>query len=189
MTSVRSAASTALPPIRAAVARSKREAIRRELENCQLLAGIWCHGLTVRQLQALRGALPDTARLVVAKNSLVEKAIEGTKWEPLRPCAKGMNAWLFVHSDDVPPALNPYRHFQREWKLALNDFTGAVYEGRLYGPDDFAALEAMPTRLQSYAYLLGCLHTPAVSLLGVLQAAPVQPAPAPPPPPPPKEES
>nr|CAD1841966.1 unnamed protein product [Ananas comosus var. bracteatus] len=156
MTSVRSAASTALPPIRAAVARSKREAIRRELENCQLLAGIWCHGLT---------------------------------WEPLRPCAKGMNAWLFVHSDDIPPALNPYRHFQREWKLALNDFTGAVYEGRLYGPDDFAALEAMPTRLQSYAYLLGCLHTPAVSLLGVLQAAPVQPAPAPPPAPPPKEES
>ncbi|CAL9170821.1 unnamed protein product, partial [Musa hybrid cultivar] len=44
-------------------------------ENCHLLAGIWCHGLTVRQLQALRGALPPAAKLVVAKNTLLEKAI------------------------------------------------------------------------------------------------------------------
>ncbi|CAN6353593.1 unnamed protein product [Urochloa humidicola] len=81
-----------------------------------------------------------------------------------------MNAWLFVRSDEIPPALKPYRDFQKEWKLQLNDFTGAVYEGRLYGPDDFAQLEAMPTRAQSYQYLLGCLQMPAVNLLAVLRA-------------------
>ncbi|XP_074592081.1 large ribosomal subunit protein uL10c-like [Curcuma longa] len=170
MTSVRSALSTTLPPIRAAVSRMKKETVRRELENCQLLAGIWCHGLTVRQLQALRGSLPSTSKLIVAKNTLVEKAIAGTRWEPLQPCAKGMNAWLFVHSDEIPPAIKPCRDFQREFKLALNDFTGAVFEGRLYGPDDFQALETMPTRMESYAYLLGCLQTPAVSLLSVFQS-------------------
>nr|XP_009417328.1 PREDICTED: 50S ribosomal protein L10, chloroplastic-like [Musa acuminata subsp. malaccensis] len=170
MASLRSAVSTSLPPIRAAVSRMKKEMVRRELENCHLLAGIWCHGLTVRQLQALRGALPPSAKLIVAKNTLVEKAIAGTRWEPLRPCAKGMNAWLFVHSDEIPPALKPCRDFQRDFKLALNDFTGAVFEGRLYGPDDFQALETMPTRMESYAYLLGCLQTPAVSLLSILQA-------------------
>ncbi|KAJ8459151.1 hypothetical protein OPV22_032077 [Ensete ventricosum] len=170
MTSLRSAVSTSLPPIRAAISRMKQEMVRRELENCHLLAGIWCHGLTVRQLQALRGALPPSAKLIVAKNTLVEKAIAGTRWEPLRPCAKGMNAWLFVHSDEIPPALKPCRDFQRDFKLALNDFTGAVFEGRLYGPDDFQALETMPTRMESYAYLLGCLQTPAVSFLSILQA-------------------
>ncbi|THU47065.1 hypothetical protein C4D60_Mb09t11570 [Musa balbisiana] len=149
MASLRSAVSTSLPPIRAAVSRMKKEMVRRELENCHLLAGIWCHGLTVRQLQALRGALPPSAKLIVAKNTLVEKAIAGTRWEPLRPCAKGMNAWLFVHSDEIPPALKPCRDFQRDFKLALNDFTGAVFEGRLYGPDDFQALETMPTRMES----------------------------------------
>ncbi|XP_073000957.1 large ribosomal subunit protein uL10c-like [Typha latifolia] len=168
MTSLRSAAASSFPSIRAAVSLSKREALRRELENCQLLAGIWCHGLSVRQLQALRAGLPSTATLLVAKNSLVEKAIEGTKWEALKPCAKGMNAWLFIKSDEIPPALKPYRDFQKEWKLALNDFTGAVYEGRLYGPDDFSALESMPTRMESYKYLLGCFQTPAASLLGVM---------------------
>ncbi|URD92032.1 50S ribosomal protein L10 [Musa troglodytarum] len=140
MTSLRSTVATSLPPIRSAISRVKQEMVRRELDNCHLLAGIWCHGVTVRQLQALR------------------------------PCAKGSNAWLFVHSDEIPPALNPCRDFQRDFKLALNDFTGAVFEGRLYGPDDFRALETMPTRMESYACLLGCLQTPAVSLLSILQA-------------------
>jgi large subunit ribosomal protein L10 len=39
----------------------------------------------------------------------------------------------------------------------------------LYGPDDFQALETMPTRMESYRFLLGCLQSPAVSLLGLLQ--------------------
>uniref|UniRef100_N1R1E7 Uncharacterized protein n=1 Tax=Aegilops tauschii TaxID=37682 RepID=N1R1E7_AEGTA len=99
---VTSAAGVALPPIRLAVERARQEALRRELDGCQLLAGIWCHGFTGRP----------------------------------RPTAS--------------PA--------------------AVYEGRLYGPDDFAQLEAMPTRVQSYQYLLGCLQMPAVSVLAALRA-------------------
>uniref|UniRef100_A0A804UFY3 Uncharacterized protein n=2 Tax=Zea mays TaxID=4577 RepID=A0A804UFY3_MAIZE len=70
------------------------------------------------------------------KNSDMAAAVASTRWEALRPCARGMNAWLFVRSDEISSAIKPYRDFQ-EWKLQLNDFSGAVYEGRLYGPDDF----------------------------------------------------
>lgn len=170
MTSVRSSAATLAPSIRGAAELVRQEALRRELDGCQLLAGIWCHGFTVAQLRSIRASLPTTARLVVTKNSDMAAAVAGTRWEALRPCARGMNAWLFVRSDEIPPALKPYRDFQKEWKLQLNDFTGAVYEGRLYGPDDFAQLEAMPTRVQSYQYLLGCLQMPAVNVLAVLRA-------------------
>ncbi|PUZ63773.1 hypothetical protein GQ55_3G094600 [Panicum hallii var. hallii] len=170
MTSVRSSAASLVPSIRGAAELVRQEALRRELDGCQLLAGIWCHGLTVAQLRSIRASLPPTARLLVTKNSDMAAAVEGTRWEALKPCARGMNAWLFVRSDEIPPALKPYRDFQKEWKLQLNDFTGAVYEGRLYGPDDFAQLEAMPTRAQSYQYLLGCLQMPAVNLLAVLRA-------------------
>ncbi|XP_047095281.1 50S ribosomal protein L10, chloroplastic-like [Lolium rigidum] len=150
--------------------RARQEVLRRELDGCQLLAGIWCHGFTVAQLRSIRASLPPTARLVVAKNSDLAAAVEGTRWASLRPVARGMNAWLFVRSDEIPPALRPYRDFQKDCKLQLNDFTGAVYEGRLYGPDDFTKLEAMPTRVQSYQYLLGCLQMPAVSLIAALRA-------------------
>lgn len=124
----------------------------------------------MKQFQELRKSLPDSVNILVAKNTLVEKAIEGTQWEALKPCMKGMNAWLFVHSEEIPAAIKPYRSFQKEKKLEDNDFTGAVFEGKFYGPSDFKALETMPTRAEIYAKLLGSLKTPASSLVGTLQA-------------------
>lgn len=82
----------------------------------------------------------------------------------------GMNAWLFVHSEEIPAAIKPYRNFQKEKKLEDNDFTGAVFEGKFYGPGDFKALENMPTRAEIYAKLLGSLNSPASSLVGTIQA-------------------
>ena len=63
----------------------------------------------VKQFQELRAKLPESASLVVMKNSLLEKAIEGTQFEALKPCMTGMNAFLFVHSEEVPPALKTFR--------------------------------------------------------------------------------
>ena len=50
---------------------------------------------------------------------------------------KGMNVWLFVHTDKIPAALKSYRDFQKERKLKENDFTGAVFEGKFYGSEEF----------------------------------------------------
>ncbi|XP_078159443.1 ribosomal protein L10 family protein [Carex rostrata] len=167
--------SPTLPTIRATITRQKKEevvaAVKAQLENCYLIAGIRYEGLTVKQLQAVRKALPDSAKLLVAKNTLVGKAIEGTQFEPLGPCMKGMNAYLFVHSEEIPEALKPYRTIQKEEKLdERNDYVGAVFEGKFYGPDEFKALETMPSRAEVYAKLLGSLQMPAISLVGTLQA-------------------
>lgn len=144
--------------------------MKQQLEDCYLLAGISYKGLTVKQFQELRTQLPETTKLLVAKNTLVLKAIEGTKWEALKPCMKGMNAWLFVHSEEIPAALKPYRTFQKEKKLEENDFTGGVFEGKFYGPDEFKVLENLPTRAEIYAQLLGSLKGPASAVVGTIQA-------------------
>ncbi|ONK62396.1 uncharacterized protein A4U43_C07F3440 [Asparagus officinalis] len=113
---------------------------------CHFIAGLYCNGLSTKQLQNLRASLPPSAKLVVAKNSLVEQALKGTKWETLTVCATGMNAWLFVHDDDgIPAALRPCREFQKKEGVGFNDFRGAVFEGRVYGPEEFGELETMPT--------------------------------------------
>lgn len=124
----------------------------------------------MKQFQDLRKSLPENTKLIVAKNTLVYKAIEGTQWEALKPCMTGMNAWLFVHSEEIPAAIKPYRDFQKERKLDENDFTGGVFEGKFYGPADFKQLESMPTRAEIYATLLGSLQSPALNLVGTLQA-------------------
>lgn len=163
-----------LPSIRAAISRSRKEetvdTVKQQLENCHLVAGIKYKGLTVKQFQELRRALPETTKLLVAKNTLVLKAIEGTPWEALRPCMKGMNAWLFVHTEEIPGAIKPYRDFVKEKKLENNDFSGGVFEGQFYGPDEFKVLESMPTRAEVYAKLLGALQSPGIGLVGTLQA-------------------
>ncbi|XXG74791.1 hypothetical protein AAC387_Pa07g3418 [Persea americana] len=160
--------------IRAAISRTKKEetveTLKKQLENCHLIAGISYKGLTVKQFQDLRKSLPDSVKLIVAKNTLINRAIDGTPWEALRPCLSGMNAWLFVHTEEIPTAIKPYRDFQKEKKLAENDFTGAVFEGKFYGPSDFKSLETMPTRAEIYAKLLGAMQSPAISLVSTLQA-------------------
>ncbi|KAG6397552.1 hypothetical protein SASPL_143721 [Salvia splendens] len=124
------------------------EKVKQELDSCHLIAAISYKSLTVSQFQELRTQLPETTKLLVAKNTLVYKAIEGTKWATLKPCMKGMNAWLFVHSEEISAALKPYRTFQKEKKLEDNDFTGAVFEWKFYGPGEFKALENLPTRTE-----------------------------------------
>ncbi|EEF43606.1 50S ribosomal protein L10, chloroplastic [Ricinus communis] len=160
--------------INSAISRTKKEetveTVKTQLENCYLLAAIKYTGFTVKQFQDLRRALPESTRLIVAKNTLVFKAIEGTPWEALKPCMKGMNAWLFVHSEEIPEALKPYRTFQKDKKLESNDFTGAVFEGKFYGPDDFKQLETMPSRAEIYAKILGALQSPSIGLVSTLQA-------------------
>jgi len=106
---------------------------------------------------------------MVAKNKLIGKAIEGTEWEALKPALKGMNAWLFVHTEEIPAALKPYRDLQKELKLE-NDFTGAVFEGRFFTPEEFKVLESLPTRAELYGKLLGTIQAPAAALVGTLQA-------------------
>ncbi|KAF7828990.1 50S ribosomal protein L10, chloroplastic-like [Senna tora] len=160
--------------VKAAISRTKKEetveTVREQLENCYLLAGINYKGFTVKQFQDLRRSLPETSKLIVAKNTLVYKAIEGTEWESLKACMKGMNVWLFVHTEEIPAALKPYRDFQKEKKLEDNDFTGAVFEGKFYGPEEFKKLESMPSRAEIYAQLLGSLKSPASGLVSTLQA-------------------
>ncbi|KAG0561653.1 hypothetical protein KC19_9G081800 [Ceratodon purpureus] len=160
--------------VRMAISRKKKEetveSARKQLEGCMLVAGIKYTGLTVKQMQQLRKALPEQTTLMVAKNKLIGKAIEGTEWEALKPALKGMNAWLFVHSEEIPAALKPYRDLQKELKLEDNDFTGAVFEGRFFSPEEFKTLETMPTRAELYGKLLGALQAPAAGLVGTLQA-------------------
>ncbi|KAJ9159487.1 hypothetical protein P3X46_024994 [Hevea brasiliensis] len=78
---------------------------------------------------------------------------------------KGKNAWLFVHGEEIPEAIKPYRNFQKE-KLENNDFTGAVFEGKFYGPGDFKQLEKIPSRAEIYSKILGALQSPAMACQG-----------------------
>lgn len=170
----RSPQSVALPKIQMAISKEKKkltvEKAKQELENCTMIASINYQRFTVKQFQDLRRKLPEGTSLYVCKNKLLGKAIEGTPFAALEPAMKGMNAFLFVHTEEIPAALKPYRDMQKELKLEVNDYTGAVFEGKFYGPEDFKSLESMPTRLELYAKLLGTLKAPSTKIVSLIQA-------------------
>lgn len=82
-----------------------------------------------------------------------------------------MNGWLFVNDDEdlIPKVMKIYRDFVKKEGLGFNDFRGAVFEGRVYGPEQIVELEHMPTRTERCAYLVGCLQMPAAWLIGILE--------------------
>ncbi|KAL0709456.1 hypothetical protein Bca4012_016434 [Brassica carinata] len=94
----------------------------------------------------------DTTNLVVAKNTLVFKANEGTKWKALKSCIP----------IEIPYAIKPYRSFHKQRKLEDNDFAGAVFEG------------PWPARAEVYAKMLGALQSPALNLVSTLQAPAIE---------------
>lgn len=49
----------------------------------------------VKDFETFRKKLPQGVELIVAKNTLVEKAVEGTPYAPLKAACKGTNAFLF----------------------------------------------------------------------------------------------
>lgn len=63
--------------VRMAISRRKKEETvektRQQLEGCMLVAGIKYTGLSVKQMQQLRKALPEQTTLMVAKNKLIGK--------------------------------------------------------------------------------------------------------------------
>jgi large subunit ribosomal protein L10 len=116
-------------------------------DDTLLVAGFRFQGLSVKDMIKFRRELPDGANLLVTKNTLMVKASEGTKWEPISECATGMNAWLFV-DENIAPAIRTVKGMQKDWKKdgVEVDFTGAVLDGKFIDPTGIAALEKLPTK-------------------------------------------
>ena len=56
----------------------------------------------MKDFETFRKKLPAGTTLLVVKNTLVEKAIEGTKFEPLKAACKGPNAFIFSGEEVAP---------------------------------------------------------------------------------------
>ena len=93
-----------------------------------------------------RRELPDGATLMIAKNTLMRKASENTKFSTISECSKGMNAWLFV-DENVAPTFKKFRSLAKDWKKegVEIDFTGAVLDEKFLSPSELKPLESLPT--------------------------------------------
>ncbi len=124
-------------------------------------------GLTVADVTALRGKMREAgAQYKVAKNRLAHLALEGTRFDGLKPMLKGPTA-LAWSQDPVAVAKVAVEFAKTNEKFVL---VGGALGTQMLDASGVKALAELPSLDQLRAKLLGLIQAPATKVAGVLQA-------------------
>jgi len=128
-------------------------------------------GLTVAEATALRVKMRAAgATFKVAKNRLAHLALEGTRFDGVKPMLKGPTA-LAWSADAVSVAKAAVEFAKTNEKLVL--IGGALTSGagaQTLDANGVKALAELPSLDELRARLVGMISTPATRIAGVLQA-------------------
>lgn len=124
-------------------------------------------GLKVSDANALRnGAREFEIGVKVAKNTLVKKSLENTKFSGISDFFK--DQVLFVFANDEVSLAKFITKFDKEVE-ALSIVAGSFFD-EVYKPEDVATLSKTPSLDESRAKIIGLLTASASKLVGVLNA-------------------
>jgi large subunit ribosomal protein L10 len=124
--------------------------------------------LTVEKDYELRKALRTTgAKYRVVKNTLAERAANGTKVEEALKNLAGVTSIAYTEGDPVAlaKALSKYAKDNPEFT-----FKTGVVEGRVVTIKEIEALASMPSKEEIYSKLLFLINAPAQRLVTVMNA-------------------
>jgi large subunit ribosomal protein L10 len=155
-----------------AVTRAKKkeqvEKLSGELKNVSSVIVATYSKLTVAKDFELRKALRSTgAKYRVVKNTLAERAGQGTKIEEALKNLEGVTSIAYTSGDPVvlAKALAKYAKDNPEFT-----FKAGLVEGRVISIKEIEALATMPSKGEIYSKLLFLLNAPAQRLVTAMSA-------------------
>lgn len=125
--------------------------------------------LTVAKDDQLRRTVRSVGgRYQVVKNTLAQRASEGTKVADALKGLKGVTSIAYTEGDPVAlaKALSKYVDDNPEFS-----FKAGVLEGRVISTKEIKALATMPSKEELYSKLLFLINAPAQRLVTVMNAA------------------
>lgn len=141
-----------------------------KLANCQAAFLADYRGLTVEQVDKLRGELRKVGvEYRVVKNTLLRLASKGTDTECLDEYLQGPNAIALVEGDPVAPAkvLTEFAKANKAFEVRA-----AQLNGKLLRLEEVEALAELPSKEELLGKMLGSLNAPVSNFVGVLAAVP-----------------
>jgi len=147
----------------------KAEALHRELEKSRTVILSGFEGITVAQDFELRRKIAQVgARYKVLKNSLIERASQGTALEPAAKDLKGTTSLAYTEQDPVALAkvLSAYAKDNPVFK-----FKSGVVEGRVVSMADLSVVANLPGREELLAKALYLVKAPARNVATALAGA------------------
>jgi len=140
--------------------------ISKNLEKAQAVFLVDYSGVDVKKLESVREQvkeLGDTFNVI--KNTLVAKAIQGTKWSSILSLLEGPNAFAVCYNDPTALAKLLLKAEKSIEKLQLKS---AVMYGNVFSHDQIEAISKLPSKEVLLAMLLGVMKAPARGLVSVL---------------------
>ena len=142
--------------------------IKEKLEKAQSAEVIDYIGITVAEADAMRKKLREAnVDYTVYKNTLVKRAIEGTKYEELAQVLDGPSAFALSYEDATAPA-RVIDEVMKDYKKM--SFKAGVVEGVYYDAEGIEAIAAIPGRDQLIAKFMGSVQSPVSKLVRTFQA-------------------
>jgi large subunit ribosomal protein L10 len=139
--------------------RQKAEALHQELEKSRtvILAGF--EGITVAQDFELRRKIAQVgAKYKVVKNSLIERASQGTPVEPVARELSGTTSLAYTQEDPVALAKVVTAYAKEN---PLIKFKSGVVEGRVVSMADLSIVANLPAKEELLSRALFLINSPA----------------------------
>ena len=140
--------------------------IKEKLENAEAAVVIDFMGITVAEADAMRKQLREAdVDYTVYKNTLVKRAIEGTKYEGLADALAGPSALAISQTDATAPA-RVLNKVMKEFKKM--EFKAGVIEGELFDAAGVQAIADIPSRDELIAKFMGSIQSPIANFARVI---------------------
>ena len=140
--------------------------IKAKLENAEAAVVIDYMGITVAEADAMRKQLREAdVDYTVYKNTLVKRAIEGTKYEGLADALAGPSALAISSTDATAPA-RVLNKVMKEYKKM--EFKAGVIEGELLDAEGVKAVAEIPSRDELIAKFMGSIQSPIENFARVI---------------------
>jgi large subunit ribosomal protein L10 len=142
------------------------ENLSKQLENTVAIMVLDYTGLTVQQMEDIRNSIKEIgATFNVIKNSVVEKAVEDTKWDTLKEHLKGTNVYALSFDDPAALAKALVAKAKEHKKLEIK--VGSL-DGSIVNAKQIEALSKLPPKEVLIAQLLGTMNAPVTGFVNVL---------------------
>lgn len=123
-------------------------------------------------MQKLRLQMPETTTVKIVKNTLMERAVEGTPYQVMlqSDLLTGANMWFFVE-DDIGGTISAVNAFVKEQKIGeSHSILGGILEQTVYDSAGVEAIGKLPSKLELYARIAGAIKALPTKVARVIKA-------------------
>jgi large subunit ribosomal protein L10 len=125
--------------------------IKQLLSTSDMIFSVPASAISVAESRALRLSMPEGTTVAVVKNTLMNRALEGTQFETAKDLLKGANMWVFIE-EDIGASIKSFKAFQKEkQKLESHPILGGVLESNVYDGAGVMAIGDLPSKDELYA--------------------------------------